>query len=247
MSKGYIKLHRSLKEWEWYDDANCVLLLVHLLISVNYKDKKWKGIVVKAGSMVLSWATLSHGAKLTIKQCRTAMKKLEDSGEITRQVTNKYQLVTLVKWDKLQVVEDVKGRQEDGQKAGKGQTKGRQRATTKEGKESKEGKEILIQKKYTKKDFKNFLLSQGALEQHIEDWFKVREKKKAMFTVSAFQKFKNECEKNNFPIAEAVKICAENSWSGFKYAWYQNIQNNEQQATVNRQTADTYQRNGKGW
>ena len=37
---GWIKLHRTLKDWEWYDDINATRLLVHLLISVNYQLKQ---------------------------------------------------------------------------------------------------------------------------------------------------------------------------------------------------------------
>ena len=88
---GWIKLHRSLLNWEWYDDKNATRLLVHLLVSVNYEDKKWKGIIITAGSMVLSWETLSKEVGLSSAQCRTAMTKLENSGEVTRYVTNKSQ------------------------------------------------------------------------------------------------------------------------------------------------------------
>lgn len=146
MGKGnWIKLHRSLIEWEWWDDHNATRLLVCLLLSVNYEDKRWKGVLIKAGSMVLSWDTLSSKSGLTVKQCRIAMKKLEGAGEVAREVTNRFQLVTLAKWEKLQAVDHEVGRpmgkQEGRQRAGKGQAEGRQRATTKESKEYKEGKE----------------------------------------------------------------------------------------------------------
>lgn len=108
-SKGnWVKLHRSLIDWEWWDDHNATRLLICLLLSVNYEDKKWKGVEVKAGSMVLSWETLSHKSHLTVKQCRTAMSKLEKSGEVTRETTNKYQVVTLAKWEDLKSVDDKK-------------------------------------------------------------------------------------------------------------------------------------------
>lgn len=102
MSKGFIKLHRTFIDWEWYDDHNATRLLLHLLLSVNYIDKKWKGILIKKGSMVLSWDTLSATSGMSKQQCRTAMKKLENSGEVNRVITNKFQVVELVKWEKLQ-------------------------------------------------------------------------------------------------------------------------------------------------
>ena len=130
---GWIKLHRSLKEWEWYEDHNATRLLVHLLVSVNYEDKQWRGQEVKAGTFITSWENLSLETGLSIKQVRTAMTKLEKSQEVTRNATNKWQAITLVKWDKLQCLDTKEGQAE-------GQTKGKQRATTKEYKEIKEEK-----------------------------------------------------------------------------------------------------------
>jgi len=149
---GWIKLHRSLLNWEWYDDKNATRLLVHLLVSVNYEDKKWKGIVITAGSMVLSWETLSKEIGLSSAQCRTAMTKLENSGEVTRYVTNKYQLVTLVKWEEMQSNDN----QIAGNLAGKSQADNKQIATTKEIKENKESKEERRER--VKAEFKNSLL-----------------------------------------------------------------------------------------
>lgn len=123
---GWIKLHRSLKDWEWYDDHNATRLLLHLLVSVNYEDKQWKGQTIKAGSLVTSWEVLANQVGLSIKQVRTAMSKLERSKEVTRYTTNKWQTITLIKWEKLQGFDSEHGRQTV-----------TQRATTKEYKEEK--------------------------------------------------------------------------------------------------------------
>jgi len=149
---SWIKLHRSLLTWEWYDDHNATRLLMHLLLSVNYEDKKWKGQVIKAGSMVLSWETLASNINLSTQQLRTAMSKLESSGEVTRKATNKYQLVTLVKWDELQSKDAKDNKQTNRQSTNKQQSNNKQVTTTKESKEDKElkeGKEDAI-------DFDNF-------------------------------------------------------------------------------------------
>lgn len=103
---GWIKLRRSLIDWEWYDDKNATRLLIHLLVSVNHQDKKWHGEVIKAGSRITSWDSLSADTGLSPGQTRRAMKKCEASGEVVRVSTNKWQLVTLVKWDKFQGGDD---------------------------------------------------------------------------------------------------------------------------------------------
>jgi len=123
---GWIKLHRSLKDWQWYDDHNATRLLLHLLLSVNYEDRIWKGQTIKSGTIVTSWENLAKEVGLSVKQIRTAMDKLERSQEVTRYTTNKWQAVSLVKWDKLQIECDKDGKQ-----------KGKPRATTKESKEIK--------------------------------------------------------------------------------------------------------------
>ena len=88
---------------------------------------------------------------------------------------------------------------------------------------------------FSKKDFKQVLLELNCDESHVNDWIKVREKKKAAQTQTALKKFIGECEKNNYPVASAVEKCAENSWSGFKYQWLINQQNQNQNGnTSNR-------------
>jgi len=70
--------------------------------------------------------------------------------------------------------------------------------------------------------FKKALLDLGANEQHLEDWMKVRRTKKASNTQTALNTFINECRKYKFPVSEAVKVCAQNDWKGFKYEWIKN-------------------------
>ena len=120
MSVGYIKLHRSLLSWQYWDDHNTTRLLIYFLVSVNYEAKKWMGIDIKPGSMVCSYDKISSGTGLSIKQIRRSIKVLVDDRQITQEATNKFQLVTLVKWDELQLESSEEGRQ----RAGKGQAKG---------------------------------------------------------------------------------------------------------------------------
>jgi hypothetical protein len=156
---GWIKLHRNLKDWEYYDDHNATRLLIHLLVSVNYEDKKWKETTVKAGTMVSSWQHLAHETGLSLKQIRLAMSKLERAGEAVRQVAGKgagkWQVISLVKWDKMQGFDDSEGQD-------KGQAKGRSRVgkktPTKEIKKQEEKKEeylttILTDSSITQNEF----------------------------------------------------------------------------------------------
>lgn len=133
--KGWVKLFRDLLDWEWYQDINASRLLVHLLLTVNYQEKKWKGIIVKPGSIILSWETLSNSVGLSIQQCRTAMDKLIDSKEVTKKSTNKYQVITLVKWEEFQLSEVEDNKENNRQLTGHQHSNNIQITTTKESKE----------------------------------------------------------------------------------------------------------------
>lgn len=96
MSKdGYIKLHRKMVDWEWYDDLNTFKLFIHLLLKVNHKDNKWRGELIKRGTCVTSRASLSLETGLSEQQVRTAIDKLISTKDITK-ITNKKNTLIIV-------------------------------------------------------------------------------------------------------------------------------------------------------
>lgn len=102
MDTGFIVIHRKFLDWEWYDDINAKVLFIHLLFTVNWKDKKWHGMTVKRGSIVTSYNHLSEGTQLSIRQVRTALNKLILTGEVTKQSTSQYTIVTINNYNKYQ-------------------------------------------------------------------------------------------------------------------------------------------------
>lgn len=100
--EGWIKLHRKMVEWEWYNDNNVKILFLHLLLTANHKDKKWQGIIIKRGQKITSIQHLAEETKLTVQQTRTALNRLKSTGEITIQSTNKYSLITIEKYGDYQ-------------------------------------------------------------------------------------------------------------------------------------------------
>lgn len=100
-------------------------------------------------------------------------------------------------------------------------------------KEEKE-KSSAEKEKFGKPEFKQALIDAGVEEQHADDWIKVRTAKRAAFTLTVIESLFKECEDNNFKIKDAVRISAEQSWQGFKHAWIQNIntQNNGKQTGI---------------
>lgn len=134
--KGWMKLHRQLLEWEWYDDINTKVLFLHLLLTANYEEKKWRSKLVKKGERITSLQKLAKETGLSVQQVRTSLKKLETTGELTRKSTNEYTHITLEKWEKYQDKDQNTTRKStNGQ-----QTNNKRITTTKESKKEKKEK-----------------------------------------------------------------------------------------------------------
>lgn len=102
MNKGYVKLYRKFRTWEWYDDVNCKVLFLELLLTVNFEDKKWQGNEVKAGEIITSYDKMAIKTNLSIQQVRTSLKKLKDSDVIKIETTTKFTKISIVNFDTYQ-------------------------------------------------------------------------------------------------------------------------------------------------
>lgn len=98
----YIKLSRKITEWEWYSDINVSRLFVHLLISVNWKDGRFQGVEIPRGSMATSYNSLADQTGLSVMQIRTAVKKLNLTGEITVKQHPKFSVITVNNYNTYQ-------------------------------------------------------------------------------------------------------------------------------------------------
>lgn len=99
---GFISLHRSLLDWEWYGNKNVRMLFIHLLMRVNWKDSRWQGVEIERGSIVTSYEKLAKETKMSVQEVRTALNKLKSTGEITCKTTNKFTLINVVNFKKFQ-------------------------------------------------------------------------------------------------------------------------------------------------
>lgn len=104
-----------------------------------------------------------------------------------------------------------------------------------------ESKQVLNQvsadAQKTKKLGLNDLLNLGIDKQTAQDWLEVRKVKRAALTQSAINLLINEAAKAGISVNDAVRICAENSWQGFKADWYFNLNkqaNNKPQSPISK-------------
>lgn len=102
LKTGYIKLYRSITNWEWYDDLITKAVFLHLLITVSIEDSEWHGITIKRGSRIASYETLASELGLSFKQIRTAINHLEQTGEVARSKHPKFTVFTVLNYDNFQ-------------------------------------------------------------------------------------------------------------------------------------------------
>lgn len=102
MNNGWITLHRKLLEWEWFDKSEMVHLFLFLLLSANHTDKEWRGIVIKRGQLVTSLDSIKSKTGLSLQTIRTCIKRLKSTSEITSKSTNRFTIVTILKYDSYQ-------------------------------------------------------------------------------------------------------------------------------------------------
>lgn len=129
---GWIKAHRSLLDWEWHTNPNMVSLWMHLLVLANFEDKRWKGMVIKRGQLVTSISRLSETTGISQQSLRTCLAKLEQTQEINKQTTNKFTIITILKYDSYQQCDCGENITTNKQLTNNQQTTNKQLTTTKE-------------------------------------------------------------------------------------------------------------------
>lgn len=97
--KGYIKLYRSILDWGWYADRDTRDVFLHLLLTVNYADKSYRGTVIKRGSRVVSLRKLSAEIGVTERSLRTALTRLENDSVLTRSKVGKTLCISIKNFD----------------------------------------------------------------------------------------------------------------------------------------------------
>lgn len=103
---GWVKLHRKIVDWEWYDDNKTFKLFIHLLLTANHEDKQWHGILIKRGQKLTGRKKLAKETKLSERKIRTALNSLKMTNEIAIKTTSKYSIITVLKWDEYQIQEE---------------------------------------------------------------------------------------------------------------------------------------------
>jgi hypothetical protein len=82
-----------------------VSLFIALLLEANYKSKKWQGIVVERGQVIFGRKAWSQKLGISERSMRTCLEHLKTTNEVTIKTTNKYSIITVVKYEEYQPYE----------------------------------------------------------------------------------------------------------------------------------------------
>ena len=101
---GWIKIHRQIIEWEWFTDTTTFRVFLQLLLKANHKEKKYRGMVLKVGTIITSRDILAFETSLSVQQVRTALDKLKSTNEITIKTSSQGTIIEVVNYAKYQLV-----------------------------------------------------------------------------------------------------------------------------------------------
>lgn len=133
---GWIKIHRQILEWEWYSDNNSFRVFLHLLLKANHKQKRYKGLELKIGTIITSRDILAIETGLSVQQIRTALDKLKSTNEVTIKTSSQGTIIEVVNYAKYQLVTNEVTIKEP--------TNNQQVTTNKNVKKEKNEKEIIL-------------------------------------------------------------------------------------------------------
>lgn len=135
---GFVKVHRSILDWEWYQDDRCVRLFLHILLKARYYEGRWQGGPLVPGQLPTSTVKLAGELGWSRSAVTRTLDKLKVSGEVNTSTNSKWTLVTVVNWAKWQ---DDDGKP-DSKPNRKRTATGQQPDTLKEGKKERREEEV---------------------------------------------------------------------------------------------------------
>ena len=117
---GWIKMHRKLVNWEWWDSPMMVKAWLYICMSAFPSDFKWNGVTIPKGSFFTTKAILMRDLNCSDKFVRSLLRRLKDNGQIEYKGTKRGTIITVLNYDSYQ------GGQADG-----GTNKGTNKSTNK--------------------------------------------------------------------------------------------------------------------
>lgn len=100
--QGFISLHRSILDWEWFEDRNTRDLFIYLLLTAEFKTRRVQGKTIKRGQRLATVRGLSKEIGLSEANTRTAINHLKSTHEITCAPSPQGTVITIKNYLKYQ-------------------------------------------------------------------------------------------------------------------------------------------------
>lgn len=105
----WVKLHRSMLEWEWYGSKEARLLFLHLILSAHDGEWRHMGAAMPPGTLVTTYAELAAEVGISTRTVARLMGLFTRSGEVSEEPDPVHigqgrpkTLITLNNWDDRQ-------------------------------------------------------------------------------------------------------------------------------------------------
>ena len=112
----YVKLDRNIIDWGWFKRASVLQVFIWLIVKANYEDHRLEKYLIRRGQVVTSYERIAEGCDMSVSNVRRCLKNLEETGEITRVHTNRFQIITVSNYDRYQSDLSKMNRQTNSQK-----------------------------------------------------------------------------------------------------------------------------------
>lgn len=203
-TKGFIKLPRSLLSEKWASNPQSLSVAVHLLAMASLEDKLYNGARLGRGQVLTSVRKLAKISGLTERAVRTALRAQQATHFLTQQVTHRFSIITICKFDIYAGKMSTSDTASDTQNA---------QQPTHINKNNKENKNNTI-------SIEEILLSvEDNWRSIIEQWLQYKKDsgkpyKSARAVQSFITNLRNNSGNNASTAAEMVNNAMANNWSG---------------------------------
>jgi len=99
---GWVKLHRSMLNWEWFDNPKMAHFFTYCILKASHNDYRWRGKKLDAGQFPMGLNTASAETGLSVRSIRTCINKLKSTNELTIETSPQGSIITLLNWNKYQ-------------------------------------------------------------------------------------------------------------------------------------------------
>jgi len=109
---GYIKLHRSIMDWAFWDNPEAIKLWLWILLNAQKKTFKHyikaqkKEITLEPGQLLASVRHISEQTGLARMKVQRSLKIFKACENIDTKIVNGMNLITVTNWDKYQMCEN---------------------------------------------------------------------------------------------------------------------------------------------